>query len=102
MLRVLLRFALEFVLIVVAARAFWRLVGGFVEGATGRATGRPAARAPDHGVPMVRDPNCGTFVLPDRAVILTNGRQRIFFCSTTCRDAYRAQRGAGRWGPHET
>jgi hypothetical protein len=50
---------------------------------------------------MVRDPICGTFVLPDRAVSLTDGRQRVFFCSTACRDTYRERAGESRWGTRE-
>ena len=41
------------------------------------------------GVQMVRDPVCGTFVLPDRAVTFVDGRTHLFFCSDACRDAYR-------------
>jgi YHS domain-containing protein len=40
---------------------------------------------------MVRDPVCGTFVLPASAVTLADGRARIYFCSETCRDKYRAR-----------
>jgi hypothetical protein len=28
-------------------------------------------------------------VLPDRALMLTVGRERLFFCSVACRDKYR-------------
>jgi YHS domain-containing protein len=45
---------------------------------------------PRRGVQMVRDPVCGTFVVPDRALMLLVGRQPIYFCSTACRDKYRA------------
>jgi YHS domain-containing protein len=44
---------------------------------------------------MVRDPVCGTFVLPERAVILSDGRTRVFFCSDVCRDTYRSRRSSG-------
>jgi YHS domain-containing protein len=40
---------------------------------------------------MARDPVCGTYVVPDRAVAITDGRRQIFFCSTVCRDKYRAR-----------
>ena len=39
----------------------------------------------------VRDPVCGTFLLPDRALMLSDGRTRVFFCSDACRDKYRAR-----------
>jgi ribosomal protein L24E len=34
---------------------------------------------------------CGTFVMPGRAVMITEGRQQIYFCSDRCRDRYRAR-----------
>ena len=40
---------------------------------------------------MVRDPVCGTFVLPASAVTLVDGRARLYFCSDACRDKYRAR-----------
>jgi YHS domain-containing protein len=40
---------------------------------------------------MVRDPVCGTFVLPDRALAISDARQRVYFCSEACRDTYRAR-----------
>jgi len=82
------RFVLLLLLCIFLARIFWRSVDAFIEGATGR----PRARgAPQRGVSMVRDPVCGTFVLPERAVTLMNGRSRVFFCSEACRDKYRAR-----------
>ena len=71
------------------SRVFWRVVASFMEGFRGRET-RPSA-PPQHGVQMVRDPVCGTFVLPERAVTLVDGRARVFFCSDACRDKYRAR-----------
>jgi YHS domain-containing protein len=85
----ILRFVLFLVLSVFVARAFWRLVDGIVAGASSR--GGPRAGVPDRGVQMVRDPVCGTFVLPDRAVSLVDGRTRVHFCSDACRDKYRAR-----------
>ena len=84
----LLRLALFVVLAVFVARAFWRLVDGIVEGVSGRPAGG-RTQVPTRGVQMVRDPVCGTFVLPDPALTLVDGRGRVFFCSDSCRDAYR-------------
>jgi YHS domain-containing protein len=88
----MLRLALFLVFAIFAARGFWRLVDGIIEGATGP---RPGGRAPQRGVSMARDPVCGMFVLPERAVTLLEGRSRLFFCSNACRDKYRARPGAG-------
>ena len=37
---------------------------------------------------MVRDPMCGTFIVPGNAVVLSADKGREYFCSTDCRDAY--------------
>jgi hypothetical protein len=83
----MLRLALVLILLVLVARAFWRVVDGIVEGISGRPR---TGRAQSSGQ-MVRDPVCGTFVLPDRAVTLEIGSHRVCFCSPACRDKYRAR-----------
>jgi len=88
MLKVLLFMVLAFYV----SRAVWRLLDGIVEGASGpRSRPGPRDRAPDRGVPMARDPVCGTFVLPGSAVTLVDGRNRLYFCSDACREKYRAR-----------
>jgi len=84
----LLRYILLFLLVAFLARALWRLCAGFIEGVTGTPRG---ARVPQRGVQMVRDPVCGTFVVPGRAVMLVEGAERVHFCSDRCRDQYRAR-----------
>ena len=86
----LLRLVLFIVFGIIVARAFWRLVDGILEGVSGRPRGG-SGRVPARGVQMVRDPVCGTFVLPDHAVTIVDGRSRVFFCSGACRDKYRAK-----------
>lgn len=83
------RVLLFLLLSILLSRVFWRLVSSFMEGLTGREYRAPTT--PQHGVQMVRDPVCGTFVLPERAVTLLEGRTRLFFCSDACRDKYRAR-----------
>lgn len=79
------RLALIALLILFLARALWRLVGGVVEGIAGPARGQAAPRA----VQMARDPVCGTFVVPERAVAIADRGHQIYFCSPACRDKYR-------------
>ena len=86
----LLRLALFIVFGIFVARAFWRLVDGVIEGVGGRAP-RGRSQVPTRGVQMVRDPVCGTFVLPDHALMLGDGGARVFFCSGACRDKYQAR-----------
>lgn len=83
----MLRFVLLPILYILVARAVWRLVGGIVDGLTGQ----PRQGVPERGVHMVRDPVCGTYVVPERAVAISDGRAQVFFCSTACRDTYLAR-----------
>jgi len=78
---VLTRVLLIALLVLLAIRAVGRLLGGVVRGLT-------PPSAPDKGVQMVRDPVCGTFVVPSRALVLTDGSEARFFCSEKCRAAY--------------
>jgi uncharacterized protein len=84
----MIRFVIYLALLILLTRALSRLWGGFVEGLTGEP--RTRSRVPQRGVQMVRDPVCGTFVVPDRALMLSVGREQLYFCSTACRDKYRA------------
>ena len=84
----LVRYILLLLLVALLARAFTRLFAGFLEGVTGSPRG---TRVPQLGVQMVRDPVCGTFVVPERAVMLVEGARRVHFCSDKCRDQYRAR-----------
>ena len=84
----LTRLALFVILAFFIGRALWRLLDGIIEGATGGSRGG-RGHVPQRGVQMVRDPICGTFLLPDRALTLVDGRTEVFFCSDACRDKYR-------------
>jgi YHS domain-containing protein len=84
----MLRIALFIIFVFVIGRAFWRLMDGIVEGIS-QADRRNRGDVPQRSVAMVRDPMCGTFVVPDRAVTLVDGRERLYFCSDACRDKYR-------------
>jgi len=92
---------LDFLLLILAmvvARAVWRVIDGVKEGLMGAST-RRQGNVPARGVQMVRDPVCGTYVIPDRAVTLADGSRRVFFCSATCRDKYRARPSTGSGRP---
>lgn len=86
----LLRLALFIVLGIFVARAFWRFIDGITAGVRGQQPGGKGS-VPARGMAMVRDPVCGTFVLPDRARTLNDGRARVFFCSDACRDKYQGR-----------
>jgi YHS domain-containing protein len=85
----MLRFLFYAILIIIFVRALWRFWDGIKEGMNGgQSTG--GATVPQRGVQMVRDPVCGTFLIRERAVTLATGRHVVYFCSTGCRDKYRA------------
>ena len=81
-------FILVLLLGLILSRPFWRLVGGALRGVV---RVERAKSVPPQGVQMERDPVCGTFVVPAAAVTLADGSRKIFFCSTACRDRYRAR-----------
>jgi YHS domain-containing protein len=89
----LLRLALFIILAFFIGRAFWRLLDGIVEGAS---RGSRGARVPQRGTQMVRDPVCGTFVVPDLALSLGDGSNTVYFCSDICRDKYKRTSRSGR------
>jgi YHS domain-containing protein len=71
-------------LILLIARAFWRLVDGVLE-VTGGRTRRPAKPA----VRLVRDPVCGTYVQPRESLSMSARGVTHFFCSEECRSRFR-------------
>jgi hypothetical protein len=56
--------------------------------------GRPTgSRMPQRlGGQLVRDPQCGTYLPPARALTISRGGERLHFCSDRCRDAWTAAR----------
>lgn len=82
----MIRFLLFVLLIMFVGRAVLRLLSGIVEGASTQPGGD---RSLEQGVQMVRDPVCGTFVLPSRALTIGEGKRIVYFCSEKCRAAYR-------------
>ena len=85
----MVRLILILLLIIFIARTFWRVIDGVLEGMRKGAAPRPQASRT--GIQMARDPVCGTFVIPERAVTIDDGARQVHFCSTECRDAFRAR-----------
>jgi YHS domain-containing protein len=86
---VLFRTFLVMLLVLFLIRAVWRLLAGVVQGASGTAGGSQSNRpASPPAVKMVRDPVCGTYVVPGKALELARGRETLYFCSEKCRDQY--------------
>jgi YHS domain-containing protein len=83
----MLRVLLIGLLLIIVARAFWRVIDGVIAGASGQ-VGSGRSRTP--AVKLVRDPVCGTFVTPTTAPSLTAGGQTYYFCSDECRVKFHA------------
>lgn len=45
------------------------------------------------GGSLVRDPHCGTYLPPGRALTLTTSTGVLHFCSDRCRDAWASSHG---------
>jgi YHS domain-containing protein len=79
----LYRLLLFAVLAYVLWRVGWRLLKGILEGMGYQ----PPGGAPN-SVGLVRDPVCGTFVVPSKALTSGSGTGTRFFCSEKCRAEY--------------
>lgn len=90
----LFRGLLFYVMLFFIARAVWRLLQGIIQGASSSssagaraASGQRAAATPPV-MKLTRDPMCGTFVVPGKAVEFVRGRETVYFCSDACRRRY--------------
>jgi YHS domain-containing protein len=79
----MVRLIILLLLVYFVARAVWRLVLGIAEGLS-------APRDPQSpsAVALARDPVCGTYVVPSRALTSGSGDDLKFFCSERCRQAW--------------
>jgi YHS domain-containing protein len=85
------RFILLFILMLVAARFFWRLIEAVLRGAMG-----PAAQTSRRGgapvpVKMQPCPVCGTYVVPGKAISVVSSGAPVYFCSDKCRAQYQSR-----------
>lgn len=72
---------LRVILILIIARILWRMIAGPFRRPRHERKGRVST-------PLVRDPVCGTYLLPDRAVKTGSGDGTLYFCSEACRAKY--------------
>jgi YHS domain-containing protein len=71
------------ILFVLVVRALSRLMSGVLDGAGYRRHDRQPS------VKLVRDPVCGMFVTPSKALAATAGGETKYFCSESCRERWR-------------
>jgi YHS domain-containing protein len=77
------RLILWIVLALIIARLLWRVLRGVFEG-LGYQRGGGAGQS----VGLVRDPVCGTYVMPSKALTSGSGSNTRYFCSEKCRADY--------------
>ena len=68
---------------VLIVRLIWKFVASVVSGVRES----PPRRARAAGA-LVRDPVCGTYVEPARALSTRAGRTTHYFCSRTCQESF--------------
>ncbi|MEO8077563.1 MAG: hypothetical protein ABI818_14630 [Acidobacteriota bacterium] len=68
------------ILIAMVVRALSRLFRGMLEGA-----GYTRGIEPPRSVGLVKDPVCGVFVVPGKALTAGSGSSVKYFCSEKCR-----------------
>ena len=81
----MIRYLLIAILILLIARAFWRVMDGMLAAAGGTTRSRRRAAA----VKLARDPVCGTFVAPSTALSAEAGGTTHYFCSEKCRSEFK-------------
>ena len=81
------RFILIFILILAAARFFWRVVETIIRAAGPAPT--PRGGGPPASVKMLPCPVCGTYVVPGKAISIVSQGAPVYFCSDKCRAEYR-------------
>lgn len=74
-------------IVLIALRLLRQLLNGVAQGMRGVGP----SRRMDQGVRMVRDPVCGTFVIPANALAVRDADGVHHFCSDKCRDAFVAR-----------
>jgi YHS domain-containing protein len=84
----MIRFLLLALLLLIALRVLWRLLGGVFEGMGYQ---KPGGSHPP-SVGLVRDPVCGMFILPSKALTSGSGADTRYFCSEKCRQDYAGRR----------
>lgn len=76
---------LRLLLVLLLIRVLSRLIGGVIAGMREKKVRQGGP------VQLVRDPICGTYVIPARALPLTAAGATQYFCSERCREQYMAK-----------
>ena len=80
----MLGWLIRILLAVLVVRGIWNFVSGLFVGAA-ESPKMPSRKS----VPLVRDPVCGTYIDPSRALSAKTRTTVHYFCSENCRQAFR-------------
>ena len=75
---------LRIILVLLIVRAVLMLVRGVIQGASAG----PQQASPPHRGQLLRDPICGVYVTPEKAITERSGVGTAYFCSEECRQAW--------------
>lgn len=81
----MLGWLLRGVFLVLVLRLVWKFASGLIAGVRGSGSAKRAVR----GGSLERDPVCGTYVEPTRAMTARVSGKTYYFCSERCRQAFR-------------
>jgi YHS domain-containing protein len=84
---------IRFLVVMLLVRLVWRFLTAGAQGAR-----RQPQVSPTAGVPLVRDPVCGMYIDPGRALTLRHGSETHRFCSEDCRTTFQRERRASAKG----
>jgi len=79
-----LTWLIRILLFLLLLRLFFSFIRGLVAGLNEQSRRMPGQQPAQ----LVRDPICGTFVLPARALPLNRSGETQYFCSERCRQRY--------------
>ena len=77
---------IRILVVVLLVRLVWKFLAGVIGGAA-----REPQVPPAKGLPLVRDPVCGTYIDQARALALRRKGETQYFCSENCRTAFRQE-----------
>ena len=77
---------IRFLVVVLLVRLVWKFLGGVVGGVASQPQVPPAK-----GLPLVRDPVCGTYIDQTRALMHRRKGETHYFCSENCRTTFQQE-----------
>ncbi len=84
-MNILLAWVIRFLLLALVLRAVVSFVKGLLLGASGSRSKEANRANRRDGVPLVKDPICGTYIERSHAVSIRTGGIVHYFCSETCK-----------------